>query len=279
MIKIKKINATTIKVGDTRLSLNDTSKIVKNAGTNYYVQKNKQDGSYIISELKKMKMYKLVGGFHYGLIPEDFKAINNISKSKAKKIRGINAYSIWDKEHRPVCNPEGMVYIPKLNIWVDIYLTNSEHEKFGTSVANKNIMAGGESYGRKCPQGKTELRGSDIDAISSLHKKRFLSKNEFQIAMDGVKENDSANDSDDGTTKHIKDFTSKYGIEQATGVQWVWSSTKYSESTEDDERFILGANRDGGVRASSRASDWSGYVWYSLWYIGSRFACDHLKLV
>ena len=97
--------------------------------------------------------------------------------------------------------------------------------------------------------------------------------------MDGVKENDSARDLDDGTIKHIPDFTSKFGIEQATGVQWVWSSTKYGEQDEDDNRFLLGGSRDCGVYAGSRTSNWNDYVWNSYWYIGCRFACDHLMPV
>jgi hypothetical protein len=33
--------------------------------------------------------------------------------------------SIWDVRHRPVCNPQGMAYDSKSNVWADIYLMNS----------------------------------------------------------------------------------------------------------------------------------------------------------
>jgi hypothetical protein len=171
-----------------------------------------------------------------------------------------------------------MVYIPKLKIWVDIYLTNSEHKKYGTSKAGKHIAAGSNNNGRKIPDGYEDFKGAVIDAIAKAHRKRLLTKDEFQVAMDGVKENDSARDLDDGTTKHIPDFVSKYGIEQAAGVQWVWSSTSYGEESEDDDRFILGGNRDDGAYAGSRCSYWINYVWNSNWGVGSRFACDSLKL-
>ena len=59
---------------------------------------------------------------------------------------------------------------------------------------------------------------------------------QFQKATDGVKENCSAEDLDNGTIKYIDFLTSKYGLIQATGVQWVWSSDIYKE---DDKRYIL----------------------------------------
>ncbi len=36
----------------------------------------------------------------------------------------------------------------------------------------------------------------------------------------------------------------------------------------------LGGNRDNGVNAGSRASNWNNYVWNSNWNIGCRFACE-----
>lgn len=278
---IKKVNAHTVEVHGERLSLNDKNFMEeKVAGTDYYVYKDCQ-GAYFISDRNDIEDddAEVLGGFHYGLIPEDFQARNNITQKQAKKIRGINAYSIWDKKHRPLCDPSGMVYIPKLKIWVDIYLTNSEHKEYGTSRAGKHIAAGSNSNGRKIPDGLKEFKGADIDEIANAHRKRLLTKDEFQVAMDGVKENVSARELDDGTTKHIPDFVSKYGIEQATGVQWVWSSTPYGEESEDDDRFLLGGGRDIGANAGSRCSRWNNFVWYSVWHIGSRFACDHLKLV
>lgn len=277
MQKIKKINAHTIEVNGKQLSLNDSEKIVKTAGTDYYIHKNKKDNDFIISESKKLKMFKLIGGFHYGLIPEDFKAVNNINEKSANKIAGINHYSIWDKKHKPKCSPEGMVFVPALKIWVDIYLLNSEHKDNGTSKANLNIAGGGDFNGRKIPVDEEELKGDVVDKIAKFHNKRSLTQKEFRKPMYGVKEGASAEDKDDGTIKHIEDFTSRYGIEQATGVIWVWSKDKYN--SQNDLRVLLGGARADGIGAGSRASNWHGYAWSSHWNIGCRFACDHLCLL
>ena len=100
-------------------------------------------------------------------------------------------------------------------------------------------------------------------------------KSEFQIAMDGVEENVSAEEEDDGSIKHIDFLTSKYGIEQATGVQWVWSADKYKDYK--DRALILGGSRGSGFNAGSRAVRWP-YFSHCVWCIGCRFACDHMNL-
>lgn len=276
-MKITKVNTHTIEVAGKKLSLNTDIDEIKTAGTDYCVYYDKTEKWHIIESNGNLdkKRFKKVGGFHYGLIPEDFKAINNIDKKHAKKIRGINAYSIWDINHRPECEPKSMVYIPKLKIWVDIYLLSSTPKERG-SLVGRAIACGDEYNGRKVPDDKQEFKYSDFEEAAKSLQKRFIKEEEFVVAMSGVKENESAGDLDDGTIKHIADFTSKYGIEQATGVQWVWGEKIDRDNTEYAVR--LGGNRDSGVYAGSRASVWSYYVWYSNWHIGCRFACDPLNL-
>lgn len=268
---IKKVNAHTVEVKGQRLSLNDNYVgDLKKAGTDYYIYKIEDDYALTIDKDNK----NIIGGFHYGVIPEDFKPINNIDKNHAKKIAGINAYSIWDMKHRPVCEPEGMVYIPKLDVWVDIYLLNSNH-KSGTSQSTGNIAAGSSDEGRKVPEGEKDLSKKVRVAIGEYHKKREITKHEFQVAADGVKENDSARDLDDGTIKHLDDFTSKYGLCQATGVQWTWSDDKYDN--RDDAWYILGGLRVSEYAASSRCVSWSS--WGDAWRRGCRFVGDSLNPV
>lgn len=246
---------------------------IKKAGTDYFIYLDELQGYYYISDTKLND--KLVGGFHYGLIPEDFEAINNISTKKAKKIAGINKYSIYHKYHRPNCDPRGVVYIPKLNIWLDDYLVDSEYDKFGYSRAGGNILAGYEANGRKLPDGCESFLYKDFEDMAKRFNKRMITKAEFQVAMHGVKENDSARDNCDGTIKFTPDFTSKYGIIQATGHQWIWSADKV-KGYENERAVVLGGYRDNEAYAGSRASSWGIYVWSSGWVVGCRFACDHM---
>lgn len=268
---IKKINPNTILVNGVKISLNDA--VEKKKGTDYIVY---NDGErYFISDCKVLN-YEKVGGFHYGLIPEDFKAQNKINKKHAKKIRGINAFSIWTSQHRPVAEPYGMVFIKELNIWIDIYLCNSDYEKKGTSCSSGAILAGRTREGRRASKQLGELKYKDFEDIGNTFKKRMLTKDEFQAAMDGVKENVSARSQDDGKIKHIDFLTSKYGIEQATGTQWIWGA---EDGEFNKTKFILGGNRDNGADAGSRAASSTYYLWAAGWRIGARFASDCLNPV
>ena len=310
---IVKVNGSIIQnMSDTILDLNtDLDTGAKVAGTDYYVYAL-ETGSFILSANNSFPSgytalnSRKIGGFHYGVIPENFTAINNISASDATTISGINAYSCWDLKWRPISSPEGMAYVG--GFWVDIYLLNSEHIINGTSKAGAIIAAGDVTNGRAIP--KIPLsKGGDGSAtygtltwlesveIAKSHSKRLLSYAEFTHVAFGVKEASSADTLDDGSIQHLADYTSKFGLCQATGVQYVWGADLSALATSGawqsvtDGRGDIYANSNelnavglGGYRSSasnsgSRCSDWSSYVWDSNWSIGTRFACDHLKLV
>ncbi len=275
-VSIVKANPHTVFVDGLELSLNDEG-VVKKEGTDYFICKD--GNSFKLYELKDLlgASGDIVGGFHYGQCGEDFKAINNIGKKHAKKLAGIKANTIWDQYHRPTCDPKGMAYVKNLDLWVDMYLVSDKYEEVGTSAAGYNILAGYEHHGRKLPKDKTECKWQDFKEIGDKFGKRMLTEKEFQVAMYGVKENHSAGDLDNGITKHIPDFMSKYGIEQATGCQWIWSSEQYGDNIE--RKKIFGGPRDNTVESGSRASFWHFYVWYTNWSYGCRYACNPLHPV
>lgn len=287
-VSIVKANPHTVFVNGVELSLNDEG-VVKKEGTDYLIW-NDGNSFFLCAETEKISPTNqvfnkeaaitrgdIVGGFHYGQCGEDFKAINNIGKKHAKKLAGIKANTIWDQYHRPACDPKGMAYVKALDLWVDMYLVSDKYEEVGTSAAGYNILAGYEHYGRKLPKDKTECKWQDFKEIGDKFGKRMLTEKEFQVAMYGVKENHSAGDLDNGITKHIPDFMSKYGIEQATGCQWIWSSEQYGDNIE--RKKIFGGGRDYTVESGSRSSAWINTVWNTHWHIGSRYACNPLHPV
>ena len=273
---IKKVGFGKVEVDNTILNIEDYKGI--NPGSDVVIFKTKNK-DYKLSlnldcDLVENIKYEIIGGFHYSLVPKDFTGRNNISDKRAKKLRGINEFSIWTQEHRPTCSPKGMAYNPKQDVWIDIYMCNSDHEKVGTSAAGKHFLAGGNSHGRINLKGDKDFLYKDFEAIAELHGKRFITWDEFMSSMRGVKEFASAGNDDNGITKHHPDFISKYGIEQAAGHNWIWS-----EKIDDEVAVLLGGDRDFGVDAGSRTSDWGSYVWVSHWYIGCRFACDSVNPV
>ena len=272
---IKKAGFNKVEIDNAILNVKDYKGI--KAGDDVVIFKTKDKGYKLALDLgveNKDTDYDIIGGFHFGLVPKDFTGRNNISDKRAKKLRGINKFSIWTQEHRPTCNPKGMSYIKKYDCWVDIYMCNNEHKAVGTSTTGKHFLAGGNNLGRINPNGNRDFSYKDFEAVAKLHGKRFITWDEFITAAKGVKEFASAREDDNGVTKHHPDFISKYGIEQATGHNWVWS-----EKIDDERAVILGGFRGDGVYAGSRASGWVYYVWNSHWSIGCRFACDSLNPV
>ncbi len=91
----------TLTLNSTGVSGLDTG--TKTAGTDYYVYAL-DSGSFIISANVSYPFgynasnSRKIGGFHYGLIPESFTAVNNITSTDATTIAGINAYSFWVSE-------------------------------------------------------------------------------------------------------------------------------------------------------------------------------------
>ena len=282
----------------------------KTPGTDYYVYA-KANGTFYISANENITTDRLIGGFHYGLVGETEALTGNKTEADMVKIRGINSYSFWDLKYRPVASTKGMVNIGKK--WYDIYLLNSEHITNGTSKAGLFIAGGATTGGRAIPKIPLEYGGNGTITygkftwfqaceIGKAHNKEMISYAEFPTITYGVLEGASSSTNAyevvAGKIEHYPALTSKYGIEQATGVQWIWGAdlangygtTDFAWKDNADGRgqiystsnsptaVILGGNRDSGVNAGSRASGWSYSVWDSGWNIGCRFACDHLEL-
>lgn len=235
-------------------------------------------------------------------------------------LRGINAYSIWDLKWRPQADPRGMACIYDIrnpikgspSTWVDIYLLNKDHSIYGSSKSNAIIAAGAPANeaGRALPlipemdNGNGSFRYSTLNwweanTIAVSHGKRLLSNAEFHAYTKGVTEETDASAVDNGTTQHISDLMSKFGIEGATGLQWVWglengvnrdfSSTygwqdntgghgkTYAPSYFSVTAVLLGGFREDGMGAGSRSNRWYSCVHFIGWSIGARLACDHLS--
>ena len=272
----------------------------KVAGTDYYVYA-KTDSTFYISDDGAISTDRLIGGFHYGLVPEDFTLRNNISADDANSIKGIWARSAWDLNWRPSASTKGMTY-NILGFWNDIYLCNGDHIVNGTSKAGANIAGGATTTGRQIP--KIPLAyGGDGSAtygkmtwynaceIAASHGKRLLGVTEFPALAYGVKEASSAGGLDNGIIKHLADYLSPY-MEQATGVQSIWSKdigsaagTTWEANTDgrgsvygSPKTAYLGGHSSATTYSGSCLSSWSHVLSNSYWFIGVRLACDHLKL-
>ena len=265
-----KTSTSSINVDGTILTL--TSAV---PGTDYYFSK---------TAIQTVKNADTIGGFHYGLTAEAEAATGNKTEADMVKLRGINAYSIWTNWFRPVCEPEGMVYIG--GRWYDIYLLNSEHITNGTSKAGAIIAGGATTYGRQYPKIPLEFGGDNsltygkfdwyqASLIATANKKQMISNDEFISIAYGVQEALSANLLDGGLAEieHYPTLTSKFGIEQATGTEWIWGKNAWGGYA-----VVLGGYRGYGASSGSRSGYWSNALGNSNWSVGSRFACSHIEL-
>lgn len=252
-------------------------------GTDYKVFA-KTDGSFY-ADTTNQGADKLIGGFHYGLIPANEAPTGNKTEADMVKIRGINSYSFWDLKFKSIAGNDGMVLVG--NKWIDIYLLNSEHIENGTSKAGLQIAGGAVTNGRAIPKipliygGDGTLTYGKMDwiqtnLIAKAYGKELISHDEFVASMFGVQENISSSGIEEvvGKIEHYPKLTSKFGIEQAVGTQWTWGKNAWGGNA-----VVLGGNRDDGASSSSLYVDWSFATTLSAWHSGSRFACNHLKLV
>ena len=267
---------------------------------------------------------RMIGGFHYSLVAPattvaggSFATIGNGMiwvQSNVDDIAGINKYSIWDLKFRPVgADPRGMALVGGIT-WVDIYLCSTDADTNGTSKYNTNIASGTvlpkipAAFGGNGTTTYPTLNWWVANELARAQKKRLIWENEFVDAAFGVTENQSidATASTYPTTLRNAGYTSKYGIEQASGHQWTWGMDSnydpqgtataayydvngnngagtgrgqvYMTNSIGLIRILLGGARAVGADSGSRASNWNVVPWGSLWSIGLRAACDHMQL-
>ena len=121
--------------------------------------------------------------------------------------------SVWDYDHRPACEPEGMVYSQQANIWVDIYLAS------GTGATTASV------FGATITDTRDWMDFTDDGAAV---KKRLLWDGEFQkIAAGSNEETNIAGGADPVTTGGHSDtagrrMISNIGVEDGCGVMWQW---------------------------------------------------------
>jgi hypothetical protein len=253
-----------------------------------------------------------IGGFHYGLVAPgttvaggQFATTGNgmiWTQADVDRIAGINEWSLWDLNYRPKCpDPRGMVRTVG-GTWVDIYFCSTDVDVNGTSRYNTNVASGSvlpkkpQAFGGNGVATYTNLTWWEACELAASAGKRLLWEYEFNDAAFGVTEAVSLGGAL-GTipaTNREPRFTSKYGIEQASGHIYTWgqdsgqSGETYSwqantggrgsSFTTPHRRVLLGGSIDLGSNAGSRCSAWSNAPWVSGWLIGLRAACDHLQL-
>lgn len=286
---------------DVTVSLNTDLLIPesKTAGTDYYVYA-KNNGTFYVSSNDSIGTDRLIGGFHYGLTGEAEAATGNKTEADMVKLRGINEYSFWDLKYYANCKAgnKGMFIVD--NKCYDIYMGDVNYGIDFYSKANAQIAGGGTDYRRGYPKIPLMFGGNGTTNYGKLTPfvafdlvnaagKELISYQEFTKIAYGVQEGLAQPETIAGQTGHIGAVTSKYGMEQATGTQWIWSSSFGASSTGTWNNitnargqvysdvivaFMGGASSETAGIPGSRCSVWSGGLTNSSWVLGFRGCCD-----
>ena len=189
--------------------------------------------------------------------------------------------SVWDLNHRPKSEPEGMVYIDGLDMWVDIYLCS-----WSGSTAEKNLKTISK-YGAVTGDGASAEKFHPLKWEQTMgeQKKRLPWVREFRIFSVGSNQSTNIKGSTDANTTggHMdtagRRMISNYGIEDCCGFLWQWCadvgyaitvSSSYSNGFDVNDRSdvkgriyggeyrpLVGGDWNNGAVCGSRAANWS----------------------
>lgn len=225
---------------------------------------------------------RLIGGFHYA------PGGNATGTSGGNTTPAINEYSIWDLKWRPAApDPRGMTLVNN-HFWSDIYLLNTTASTNGTSANNKTIY-------------DTQTWWNTAEELGK-YGKRLPRYTEFCDLAFGTTENQSrGNDpvttglatTNTGSSNTDEEFTSKWGVIQATGCLWVWGNEfgggnaaaswaningGRGQVYQQENAVILGGDWVSTVLSGSRSSYWNDSPSATSSHISGRGVCDHRVL-
>ena len=198
-----------------------------------------------------------IGGFHCLCV-----AVGTISGHTLTGYAAgdILPQSIWDLRFRPgSINPEGMVFVPGINRWVDIYLGSYSNKRL-ESKYGATIVDGSTST---LSNAGTTWSGATFAEEYGLVGKHLPTYDEFTVFAKGSNEcTNISGSSDPGTTGGHKDtanrrMISNYGIEDCCGAMWQWSSTLFeSYATAENKTAYWSSTLNDGVNRYL-----TGYMW------------------
>ncbi len=254
------------------------------------------------------------GGFHYGLVAAgetvaggSFSTSGVTSsggsmawqQSDVDRIAGINEFSIWDLGWRCAGEQNGMAYSPLSKSWIAIYFCGiTPHldgiSAYDTAVASGTVLpAVPLEWGGDGTLKYAALNSWAAQELVSAHGLRLVrSIEEFIPAAFGVTEGQSLGGGSVTipATARQPGYTSRIGIEQATGHAWVIGApynaaggSAYSGNGRGSWYGSYGLPLFGGYRANaansgSRAAHFDTALSTSSWSYSVRAAGDHLNL-
>lgn len=160
----------------------------KRAGVDIYVYATTQPGGIVLSRNATTPAgggytadnTRKIGGFHCLCVDAGTIAGHPLSGMTAGQILPA---SVWDLRHRPVAQPEGMVFSEKTGRWYQIYLANA----YGASVYNEAFASINDTVWHTDTPYPMASMLAFIDLLGD-NGMRLLYSHEFQIVAAGSNE-------------------------------------------------------------------------------------------
>jgi len=233
-----------------------------------------------------------IGGFHYGRV----RTIAQRYDAGVSLPVQIVPNSVWDLQHRPKCNPTGMVEVIPGRLWCDIYLASEDGtawpDTVPLSVYNAVPLTGTEGY----------ARGLEYPRLVRNAGKRMPTYAEMLMAAYGTPQGATGASDRINTGIHTDygfDCVSCLNVDQPSGNVWQVLDHYFDRCTSNSWNNDLNAGKDaafshgqwygcdfrmavfGGhwayaAEAGARCVDLSSAPWGVLSAVGLRAVCDSL---
>lgn len=187
-----------------------------------------------------------IGGFHCLCEPVNISG-HSLDEAQAGE---IIPNSVWDLLHRPISEPEGMVWVDAISKWVDIYLASWSTEESQLVSKYNGDTADGNST--------VKFHGEKFVEELGLVNKYLPMRDEFVVFAKGSNEGTNILNSADviQTGGHVdtnnRRMVSNYGIEDCCGFLWQWVSDIVSyDGSNWGSTSVLNTSVDGSMKYGS----------------------------
>lgn len=199
-----------------------------------------------------------IGGFHYGRV----RPIANRYDTDYVPTVQIVPNSVWDLQHRPTCDPTGMVEIVPGGFWADIYL-NSE----GGGTWPENIPV--SRYGATLIRNLAYAR-SDFHVLVRNAGKRLPSVEEFLTYAEGAPAGQNNNtfawvafaNPAPTTAGAVDKAVSMFNVTDAVGNLWDYLDNHCDwGGTASKDTSVVNVGMDAAIpRGAVEHADWSNFA-------------------
>lgn len=189
-----------------------------------------------------------VGGFHHGKV----RPLAEAYSAAAVLPTQIIPNSCWDLQHRPKCDPSGMVEVIPGQLWADIYLASEDGTAWPDttplSLHDATPLTGTEGYSRL-----------DYSRLARNAGKRLPDYSEFLVFAYGVPQGATNSTGRQNTGDHGGygfESVSSLNVDQPSGNLWQQTNLYYDRQHDAPDAWNNDLN--AGKDAASSHGQWRG---------------------